>query len=83
MELFHFYLSYQSFFMSTAPTGGEQCQAIQQWMTQQKERGGGHNAGLLGGGQHNKRGDGNVVASVPMPLEWKTTRRIGKWGRRV
>ncbi len=56
---------------------------IWQWTTIQEEGGGGHNAGLSGGGQHNERGDGNVVASVAMPSERKTMRRIREHGRRI
>jgi hypothetical protein len=50
-------------------SSGEQCETIWRWMTRQEEGGEGHDAGLLGGGQHNERGDGNIVASVAVHLE--------------
>jgi hypothetical protein len=64
-------------------SGGKQCKAVWHWTTRQEEGGGGHNTGLSGGGRHTERGDGNIIASVDVPLEWKTMRRIRKQGRRV
>jgi hypothetical protein len=64
-------------------SGGERRKTIWRWMMRQEEGGGQHGAGLSGGGQHNERGAGNVVASVAVHLEWKTMRRTGKQRRRV
>ncbi len=50
-------------------SGGKQCKGIWWWMMRQEKGGDGHNTRLLGSGQHNKRGDDNVVASVAVHLE--------------
>jgi hypothetical protein len=51
-------------------SGGERHKAIWRRATRQEVGGVGHNAELLGSGQHNKTGDGNVVvASVAVHLE--------------
>jgi hypothetical protein len=68
---------------NVARSGGKQREATWRWMTRQEEGGGGHNTGLSGGGRHSKRGEGKIVTSVAVHLEWKTTRGIGKQGRRV
>ncbi len=41
-------------------SGGKQREAIWRWTTRQEEGSGGHDAGLLGGGRRNERGDGRV-----------------------
>ncbi len=64
-------------------SGGKQREAIWRRTMRQEEGGGGHDAGLSGGGRHNERGDSEVAASVTVHLEWKRTRGIGKQGRRI